>query len=116
MRDELKEEIMVSTIASIETLALAALTTDSKYEKVVVLEEMRSSIDRLAMATDNDFNHPDVYYYEHVSTSLLEMGIVTLRNIAEVMNEGNVDECVNNADEVFYMLDRWEKAKMSKNG
>ena len=115
MRDELKKEIMVSTIASVETLALAALTTDSKVEKLVVLEEMRSSINRVAIATDNDFNHFDIYYYEQVSTSLLEMAIVTLRNIAEAMNDGNIDECVNNADEVLYMLDRWEKAKMSKN-
>lgn len=77
----------------------------------MALEEIRSRIYAMAQATNNDFVHTNIHYYENISIDLLEIAIVTLKNIVVVVkNDENIDECLIHADEVFYMLDRWEKS------
>lgn len=108
--NSLKDEIVNYSVSLIEASSIAALSTDEKAEKIVALEEIRSRIHAIALATNNDFIHNNIHYYENVSFELLEMAIVTLRNIVAVLNDENMDECIANADEIYFMLDRWESS------
>lgn len=108
--NSLKNEIVTYSVSLIAASSIAALTTDKKVEKIVALEEIRSRIYEMALVTNNDFSHSDIHHYENVSYDLLEMAIVTLKNIVVVLNDENISKCITNADEVYFMLDRWESA------
>ena len=109
--DELKKSVMDTTVTLIESVSIVSLTSDGATEKVVCIEVIRSCINRLAVLTNNDFEHRNIMYYYSIPISLLEMSILALRNIAETMNFKNVEECIKDAEEILFMLDRWEKSK-----
>lgn len=103
----IKDEVINISISRIKSISLEALTSNEKIKKEVALEIIRSCINRIAVVMNEDFTHTNLHFYV-LQISLLEMAIVNLRNLTRVVDTNKIEEYLNDSDEVFDMLDRWE--------
>lgn len=107
--DNLEIEIYASNASLIGMLASIGLEVDTKVTKVVVIEEIRGCIERIADAVSADFAHTMITYYSNLKSETLDLAIISLRNLADNTDISHIVSFLTDTEEIYYMLDRHEE-------